>query len=173
MGSTKGPVQVGSSSTFSVLLYKARGLRLLEMGASGVEGALGCSENCGTVRIRAADAKWDQTESGLQHQTHKSRLYWSWNSWVRTRTVNNRNHKQRKWGPGPNQTNSYRDFPNGPVVKTLLSMRGHGLSLWLGWRRKQTELDSILGLFMLIMLSHLSNGLWTLCLVPMETTTEG
>ena len=34
-------------------------------------------------------------------------------------------------------------------------------------------LDSILGLFMLSILSHLSNGLWTLCLVPMKTTTEG
>ena len=34
-------------------------------------------------------------------------------------------------------------------------------------------LDSILGLFMLSILSHLSNGLWTLCLVPMKTTAEG
>ena len=75
MGSTKGPIQVGSSSTFSVLLYKARGLTLSEMGANRVEGALGRSENWGTVRIRAADAKWDQTESGLQYQTHKSRLH--------------------------------------------------------------------------------------------------
>ena len=41
------------------------------------------------------------------------------------------------------------------------------------WRRNSWGLDPILGLFMLIMLSHLSNGLWTLCLVPMETTIEG
>ena len=46
-----------------------------EMDASRVEGVLGCSENWGTGRIRAANAKWDQTESGLQYQTHKSRLY--------------------------------------------------------------------------------------------------
>ena len=39
--------------------------------------------------------------------------------------------------------------------------------------KEETELDPILGLFMLIMLGHLSNGLWTLCLVPMETTIEG
>ena len=36
--------------------------------------------------------------------------------------------------------------------------------------RNSQGLDSILGLFMLTMLSHLSNGLWTLCLVPMKTT---
>lgn len=64
MGSTKGPIQAGSSSTFSVLLYKAR-VALSEMDASGVEGVLGCSENWGTGRIRATNAKWDQTESGL------------------------------------------------------------------------------------------------------------
>ena len=38
------------------------------------------------------------------------------------------------------------------------------------WRGNSQGLDFILGLFMLIMLGHLSNGLWILCLVPMETT---
>ena len=41
------------------------------------------------------------------------------------------------------------------------------------WRRNSWGLDSILGLFRLITLGHLSNGLWTPCLVPMKTTTEG
>ena len=41
------------------------------------------------------------------------------------------------------------------------------------WERIRRAWNSMLGLFMLIMLSHLSNGLWTLGLVPMKTTTEG
>ena len=41
------------------------------------------------------------------------------------------------------------------------------------WRGNSYGLDSVLGQFMLIMLGHLSNGLWTLCLVPMEMPTEG
>ena len=52
-------------------------------------------------------------------------------------------------------------------------MQSHHMANGWGWRGNSQGLDSILGLFMLIMFSHHSNGFWTLCLVPMETTTEG
>ena len=95
------------------------------------------------------------------------------------------NVKTKDAGPGSWGAYQRNDFSEHRPLHILIHRKLNSLTwdIWFSlvsnhilmswWRRNSQGLDSTSGLSVLIILSHLSNGLWTLCLAPVGTTMEG